>query len=253
MRIALGHEQWSGQQAFDDAMDGDDGSDKFVEAREHHDVVMDPDGEHMEDDDDDEMMHSMTQSVTVSKAFDADGESHFVSPTISALQYGKMHLKPRLPGHFEEIQRLVTFLAFLYDADPGLSKSMLAHRIPATYHVFLNDDAMHANALAPLFQREFAARQGVAREAPLKVAVEVGAGGALNLIIKVRQLMKEKGNEWSQADELPVSATDANGSRSKADVINCTRSRSLCRLTSDSTVYSLARSQRSKVQKKTRR
>lgn len=77
-------------------------------------------------------------------------------------------------------------------------------RIPQPYHCFLDNDEMHANALAPLFQREFAARQGVAREAPLKVAVEVGAGGALNIIIKVRALMKEKGNEWSQADELPV-------------------------------------------------
>lgn len=65
---------------------------------------------------------------------------------------------------------------------------------------------MHSAALVPLFEAEWCARMNVAKEAPLKLVVEVGAGGALIRIEKAKAKMKKSGNEWSQANELPVSS-----------------------------------------------
>ncbi|PWN35330.1 uncharacterized protein FA14DRAFT_121738 [Meira miltonrushii] len=140
-----------------------------------------------------------------SGGYETEGdELHEIPSTYAALRYGQQYLVSRKGARLEEIQKLFTFLLFLHDVREALPRELLLARIPEPYHIFLDEDEMHGHSLAPLFQREFTARQGVAREAPLKVAVEVGASGALNIIIKVRTLMKEKGNEWSQADELPV-------------------------------------------------
>lgn len=198
IRIALGIERWSPSSGGYET-EGDEGSDKFVDSHEHQqDAIMDPDGENM---DEDEEHHSAQTHVPM---YDADGELHEIPSTYAALRYGQQYLVSKPGARLEEIQKLFTFLLFLHDIREALPMELLLARIPEPYHIFLNEDEMHGHSLAPLFQREFTARQGVAREAPLKVAVEVGASGALNIIIKVRTLMKEKGNEWSQADELPV-------------------------------------------------
>jgi len=192
----------------DDEDNNEADGDHFMEAREHNDQLIDVDGEEM--DEDDHLQHDRISDRIISgKALDADGDVQDLSNTEEALLYGRQYFRPTQAAHLDEIKRLFTFLLFLPDsrtsADELQDKQTLLYRIPRPYHCFLDEDLMHSSALAPLFQRDFTARQGVAREAPLKVAVEVGAGGALNIIIKVRSLMKEKGNEWSQADELPVS------------------------------------------------
>lgn len=209
LQIALGKEK-SGNHIDDDE---DSGGDQFMEARDHHDQLSDPDGEEM--DEDDKSLHRSSSNQTYSgKALNADGDIQAMSTAEEALVYGRQHFRPSQAAHFDEIKRLFTFLLFLPDSrlspDELHDHNSLTIRIPSVYHYFLDEDQMHSSTLAPLFQREFTARQGVAREAPLKVAVEVGAGGALNIIIKVRSLMKEKGNEWSQADELPVSDMPVN-------------------------------------------
>jgi len=214
LRIALGNEKasiYSDDDCDDEdsGMEGEESHDHFMEAKEHHDMLSDPDGEAMgnEEEAGRERVLDLKNSR---KILNADGDIPATSTAEAALLYGRQHFRPTQPFHLDEIKRLFTFLLFLpdsrlSDADLLFNQEALMLRIPKAYHYFLDEDQMHGPTLAPLFQREYTARQGVAREAPLKVAVEVGAGGALNIIVKVRSLMKEKGNEWSQADELPVS------------------------------------------------
>lgn len=204
LRIALGKERMSLESDEEEANDVD----HFMEAREHHDQLVDVDGEIM-DQDDSGLDDEVSNRTFAGKALDADGNVQELSNAEEALLYGRRYFRPTQAAHLDEIKRLFTFLLFLPDSriakDELEDIKRLLQRVPRPYHCFLDEDLMHSSTLAPLFQRDFTARQGVAREAPLKVAVEVGAGGALNIIIKVRSLMKEKGNEWSQADELPVS------------------------------------------------
>lgn len=142
-----------------------------------------------------------------------------------AFAYARRHFKPFLHSQILEVQRLYCLLMFLPEfpaaapspsstrsADqtpiPSPSAPPLHHfyqRFPPLYHPLLDARLVHAPALLPLFRLDYCARMGVARDPPLKIAVEIGAGGALSRIMKVRQVMKLKGNEWSQADELPVS------------------------------------------------
>lgn len=133
-----------------------------------------------------------------------------------ALAYGREHFQPFRTTHLAEIQRLFTLLAFLPAFIPaqaygpeGLDSVPVEHlvlTVPLVYRPLLEASLVHAPLLEPLFKLEFCARNQIAKDAPLAIGVEVGAGGALNKIIKVKAVMKERGNEWSQADELPVSA-----------------------------------------------
>lgn len=132
-----------------------------------------------------------------------------------ALAYGREHFAPFRSTHLGEIQRLFTLLAFLpaflpapaygeegYDSVPV---EHLLPTVPLVYRPLLDANLVHAPLLEPMFKVEFCARNRIPKDAPLAIGVEVGAGGALNRIIKVKAVMKERGNEWSQADELPVS------------------------------------------------
>jgi hypothetical protein len=120
--------------------------------------------------------------------------------------YASEHLAAFHGTHLHEIQRLLTFILYI-PPDSPVSLEMLHIQVPAPYRSFLDAQAMHAPFLAPLLEAEWCAKEGVPREAPLRLAVEIGAGGALNRIAKVRAVMKQSGNEWSQADELPVSSS----------------------------------------------
>ncbi|MCO5582988.1 hypothetical protein L7F22_036893 [Adiantum nelumboides] len=214
IRIALGHvkatadgvvvpargaEERDGQ--VDEEVDEIEEDDHFVEAQER--MAMDPDGESV-----DAMSQSEHHFVNTDVDGDAPGRTY--SNIEAALHYGRRHFRPTQPAHLDEMKRLFTFILFLPQVYQNrssppipLSTAQLSV-VPLSYHGFLDDAQMHSMSLLPLFQREFTARMGVSRDPPLKVAVEVGAGGALNRIIKVKTLMKERGNEWSQADELPV-------------------------------------------------
>lgn len=146
-----------------------------------------------------------------------------------ALEYGRVHFKPFRGTHLGEIQRLFTLLAFLpaflpapaygeegYDSVPV---EHLLPTVPAVYRPLLDANLVHAPLLEPLFKAEFCARNRIAKDAPLAIGVEVGAGGALNRIIKVKAVMKERGNEWSQADELPVSLPPPHSTTGKEDEV----------------------------------
>ncbi|KAK0548409.1 hypothetical protein OC846_004482 [Tilletia horrida] len=148
----------------------------------------------------------------------------FLSNKKLAFAYARRHFQPFLHSQILEVQRLYCLLMFLPEfpaAAPALSSTRSAdqrpipspsapplhhfyQRFPPLYHPLLDARLVHAPALLPLFRLDYCARMGVARDPPLKIAVEIGAGGALSRIMKVRQVMKLKGNEWSQADELPV-------------------------------------------------
>ncbi len=131
-----------------------------------------------------------------------------------ALAYGREHFKPFRVTHLFEIQRLFTLLLYLpaFIAAPaygpeGFDSVPVEHllpTIPPIYRPLLDASLVHTPLLEPLFKLEFCARNRIPKHAPLSIGVEVGAGGALNKIIKVKAVMKERGNEWSQADELPI-------------------------------------------------
>lgn len=55
------------------------------------------------------------------------------------------------------------------------------------------------------FTQEYCANLGLSKQLPLRVVGDIGGGGALSRIEKGRKLMRERKNEWSQANELPVS------------------------------------------------
>lgn len=65
-------------------------------------------------------------------------------------------------------------------------------------------NAVHADYLIPLFTCEYCILKNVPRVPPLKVVTDIGGGGALAKIAKVRSVMKQNKNEWSQNEELPV-------------------------------------------------
>ena len=65
-------------------------------------------------------------------------------------------------------------------------------------------DGVHAAHLVPLFSSEFCASLNMSRDLPLRVATDIGGGGALAKLAKVRSVMKEKRTEWTTVGELPV-------------------------------------------------
>ena len=153
-----------------------------------------------------------------------------------AYAYAREHFQPFLGSvHAAEIQRLMCAALFLPlerllrspyadifapspDARPraapadeldggdavmadGERPPSVASRAPAP-----TDPAdLHAPHLAPLFTAEYCAFIKRSREPALKVATDIGGGGALSRLAKVRSVMKERRTEWTQAGELPVS------------------------------------------------
>ncbi|KAF6767484.1 CTLH/CRA C-terminal to LisH motif domain protein [Kalmanozyma brasiliensis GHG001] len=175
----------------------------------------DPDGENVE------MMSASIDQLhpasTMTNTAVAAAGSALAPPQTNkerALAYGREHFKPFCASHLPEIARLYTLLTFLPDFIPapaygpeGLDSVPVEHLLPTVlpiYRPLLDANLVHAPLLEPLFKLEFCARNRIPKDAPLSIGVEVGAGGALNKIIKVKAVMKERGNEWSQADELPI-------------------------------------------------
>ncbi|SNX84469.1 uncharacterized protein MEPE_03178 [Melanopsichium pennsylvanicum] len=178
----------------------------------------DPDGENVEmlSASIDQLHGSHTTSITAAPAAtDLMLGSTLARTNVErALAYGRDNFKPFRNTHLAEIQRLFTLLAFLPAFVPapaygpeGLDAVPVEHLIPTVpleYCPLLDEKLVHAPFLGPLFKMEYCARNRIAKDAPLGIGVEVGASGALNRIIKVKAVMKERGNEWSQADELPI-------------------------------------------------
>ena len=70
----------------------------------------------------------------------------------------------------------------------------------------LTSEAIHLD-LEHIFATEFSASLGMSKQPPLRVVGDIGGGGALAKIEKGRKIMRERKSEWSQTDELPVSAS----------------------------------------------
>lgn len=59
--------------------------------------------------------------------------------------------------------------------------------------------------LQSIFSAAFLKSMRMPVESPLSVVTDIGSGGAIAMIQKVRAVMKEKRTEWSAVAELPVS------------------------------------------------
>jgi len=125
-----------------------------------------------------------------------------------ALEYAQQHFPKFFPRRWEEAVRLTA--SSLYTPFSKLKRSPYSEFYRSANNAGGDGECdcselwLHADHLVPLFTKEFYARLEWSKELPLTVATELGSGGALAKIAKVRSVMKEKRTEWSQADELPV-------------------------------------------------
>lgn len=109
------------------------------------------------------------------------------------LQYARDHLYPYIvSSHQQEIYHLLG--ALLYTPS----------QLPTSPYADLLSPSLQPPALVPLFKVEFCRLHGWAREDPLSVVVDLGAGGALSKIDKARKVMKDRLGEVRTWEELPV-------------------------------------------------
>ena len=145
----------------------------------------------------------------------AMSETHAAPPTEgqtnveAAFAYGRRHFVPFLGTHAAEIQRLLALLLYLprfpLDAKTAApAREILLRTVPAMYRGMLSTLFDDTTPLAARFLTEYCAVAQIPRISPLRASVDVGANTALSRILKVRSVMKQSGNEWSQADELPI-------------------------------------------------
>ncbi|KAG9289045.1 hypothetical protein G9A89_015594 [Geosiphon pyriformis] len=106
-----------------------------------------------------------------------------------ALQYAQLNFQYFKTHHLRDIQRLMCSLAYIN----RLSSSPYADLLSAEGWTDIQNT----------FATDFCSLLGLSRESPLFISVTVGAT-ALPNIIKMATIMKEKKNEWSQQNELPV-------------------------------------------------
>jgi hypothetical protein len=114
------------------------------------------------------------------------------SPPLSALDYAKRCFPALFPAHSAAIQRLLT--AIIYHPPSRLQNSPYAD---------FTSPEIHAEVIR-MFEKEYCARLGLSCELPLRIAGDIGGGGALARIEKGRKVMRDKKSEWSQTDELPI-------------------------------------------------
>ncbi|KAJ3357321.1 hypothetical protein GGF32_001115 [Allomyces javanicus] len=116
------------------------------------------------------------------------------SPAVmAAIEYARKYFS-QFPACIREIQPLM--LAAIYAGQPTA---------PTTYRTLL------ARATSPTtwfnlerqFARDFCSLLGLSPDAPLYTAITVGTT-ALPIIMKMSTIMKEKRNEWTASNELPV-------------------------------------------------
>jgi hypothetical protein len=135
------------------------------------------------------------------------------SNVTEALQYGGHHFRRLLTaGRTDTITALLT--APVYMPINRLLKSPYG-AIFAPYAndpVGTHDSDVDRNAkLVASFSAAYLRAIGLPRDSPLSVVTDIGGGGAMAKIQKVRAVMKEKKTEWSAVGELPVSASQTLG------------------------------------------
>lgn len=127
----------------------------------------------------------------------------YASPsTQAALAYGGHHFRPfHTPAREATIQAL--FTAPLYMPFSRLLASPYA-ALFEEYDEGEGGKGGGTTGLMGMFTGAFLRRVGLQRDSPLSVVTDIGGGGAMARIQKVRAVMKEKRTEWSAVDELPV-------------------------------------------------
>ncbi|KAJ3726010.1 CTLH/CRA C-terminal to lish motif domain-containing protein [Lentinula raphanica] len=113
-------------------------------------------------------------------------------PYIAAISYANAELRPYYHTHEAEFQRL--FSCIMYLPLPRLLTSPYADLASSSIH----------SDLETLFAKEYCANLGMSRQVPLRVVGDIGGGGALAKIEKCRRVLRERKNDWSQRDELPI-------------------------------------------------
>ena len=130
-----------------------------------------------------------------------------------ALAYARIHFGKFYPNHAAEISRLSASALYLpvarllsspYGDLYTANGARLSERLSSPPVNNPADDLYHAPHLVHLFASEFCRSLNMSKEPPLKVVTDIGGGGALAKIAKVRGVMKEKRTEWSTSQELPV-------------------------------------------------
>ena len=164
--------------------------------------------------------------------------SHTPIPT-HAIDYANKYLRPFYDSHPGEFQRLLSCIMYL----PKLETSPYADLASPTVHCDLE----------PMFATEFSACLGLSKQVPLKVVGDIGGGGALAKIEKGRKIMRERKSEWSQADELPVSAYKVMALCCLLMLILIYRSKYLCHRKIDITLSLRVPCPRTKRQSRTHR
>ncbi|OSD01620.1 hypothetical protein PYCCODRAFT_1445611 [Trametes coccinea BRFM310] len=110
----------------------------------------------------------------------------------AAITYARTNFPQFFPTHNAEIGRLMNCVTYL----------PLSRFIKSPYADLANP-SIHSD-LERMFATEYCASLGMSRQAPLRVIVDIGGGGALARIEKGRKVMRERKSEWSQTDELPI-------------------------------------------------
>ncbi|WFC98003.1 hypothetical protein MYAM1_000724 [Malassezia yamatoensis] len=138
-----------------------------------------------------------------------------------AFAYGRRHFVPYLSTHLEEIQCIYTLLLFLPKfrvsaKGTPLKSSMnaegLLSYVPWKYRALILSLRFDMRALFTRFHADYCAINRLSRPCALQASVDVGVNNALGRIHKVRSMMKDRHNEWSQANELPVSLSTVDRS-----------------------------------------
>ncbi|WFD29641.1 hypothetical protein MSPP1_000651 [Malassezia sp. CBS 17886] len=130
-----------------------------------------------------------------------------------AFAFGRAHFGAFLGAHLLEIQCLLTHLlylpAFRVD-DDGVplvqrpSDDVLLALMPPSYRVMLQTIHAEETQLGARLRADYCALGMLPQTDPLRTSVDVGANNALGRIIKVRNVMRQRGKAWTKADELPI-------------------------------------------------
>lgn len=120
----------------------------------------------------------------------------------SALAYGGNHFRSLVtPSRQASICALLTSPLYM-------PFSRLMNSPYATIYSEYAETKIGNGKLSASFAAVYLKHLELPRHSPLSVVTDIGGGGALAVIQKVRAVMKEKRTEWSAIEELPVSLLD---------------------------------------------
>lgn len=139
----------------------------------------------------------------------------------AALAYGGTHFRRFLTGPARRDLISALFTSTIYLPFTRLLSSPYGH----LYSSYIapsssspKSGAVESSSLCATFAASFLGTLDLPKESPLSVVTDIGGGGAMGRIQKVRAVMKEKKTEWSAVGELPVGFRFSFSSRYIADI-----------------------------------